>query len=49
LYTAHSGNLGTDAGSLRLSYKIPLTSLKVKASHRAEDFQNEFSITSTVR
>ena len=49
LYTAYSGNLTTDLTTLRLSYKIPLTQLKVDVSNRADDFQNEFSITSTVR
>ena len=49
LYTAYSGNLASDVSALKLSYKIPLTSLRVKASSRADDFQNEFSITSTVR
>ena len=49
LYTAYSGNLSTDLTTLRLSYKIPLTQLKVDVSNRADDFQNEFSITSTVR
>jgi len=49
LYTAYSGNLSTDLMALKLSYKIPLTSLGVKASSKADDFQTEFSITSAVR
>jgi hypothetical protein len=39
LYTAYSGNLASEQPSLKLSYKIPLTSLRVKASSRSDDFQ----------
>jgi len=45
LYTAYTGSSNT----LKVSYKIPLTSLDVKASYNIEEFQTEFSITSPIR
>ena len=48
LYTSYHGSWAGDSTSLKVSYTIPLNQLHVHVP-TAEDFQNEFSITSNVR
>ena len=48
LYTTYHGSWAGDSTSLKVSYTIPLNQLHVHVP-TAEDFQNEFSITSNVR
>merc|ERR1719336_1317840 len=48
LYCEYQGSGTGDSASLRLSYTIELSQLHVHVP-RAEEFQNEFSITSSVR
>merc|ERR1711997_123685 len=48
LYTSYHGSWAGDSTSLKVSYTIPLNQLHVHVP-TAEDYQNEFSITSNVR
>jgi len=48
LYATYHGSWAGDSTSLKVSYTIPLNQLHVHVP-TAEDFQNEFSITSNVR
>eukprot|EP00092_Neocalanus_flemingeri_P003593 GFUD01003856.1.p1 GENE.GFUD01003856.1~~GFUD01003856.1.p1 ORF type:complete len:774 (+),score=113.91 GFUD01003856.1:3573-5894(+) len=48
LYTTYHGSWAGDSTTLKVSYTIPLNQLHVHVP-TAEDFQNEFSITSNVR
>ena len=48
LYTSYHGSWAGDSTSLKVTYTIPLNQLHVHVP-TAEDFQNEFSITSNVR
>jgi len=48
LYTSYHGSWAGDSTTLKVSYTIPLNQLHVHVP-TAEDFQNEFSITSNVR
>merc|ERR1719362_1992095 len=48
LYCSYQGSWAGDNTSLKVSYTIPLNQLQVQVP-TAEDFQNEFSITSNVR
>ncbi len=46
LYCTYAGSWSGDTTSLRVTYKIPLSTLHVRV---ATDYQNEFNITSPVR
>lgn len=48
LICTYSGSWSGDSTGLRVSYKIPLTSLQVRAPN-AEEFETEFNITSPIR
>merc|ERR1719410_3208111 len=48
LYCSYQGSWAGDSTSLKVGYTIPLNQLQVQVP-TAEDFQNEFSITSNVR
>lgn len=48
LYCTYTGSWAGDSTSLRVSYRIPLTELQVRAPN-AEEYDTEFDITSPVR
>merc|ERR1719410_3210274 len=48
LYCSYQGSWAGDSTSLKVGYTIPLNQLQVQVP-TAEDYQNEFSITSNVR
>ena len=50
LYTTYTGSwTGDSSTSLRVSYKIPLSSLTVRVPPNTEGYETEFNITSPVR